>query len=1643
VGDALKLQLEISASGGTKTAGEIRGIKAELERLEAGSSGTQKLAAALGITYSEASKLARELKLTGDQAAAAANSMRNLETIGVDAAAKFQILNSSLGITRQQFAGLDGAIGRTGGSIGVNAAQLAELAFRFNNVVQAVQSLGAAAQPVYDALIASNERLNAQILSSQTNLASATKISVGGAEITDPTAKINATRDAVKAALKQVEIDTQALVGVTSGQVNELFQITLTNASLIGNQSKQFPDAIAAATSLTKGWAASLKVVGIPLNQARQEINSILKGQVDQNSILAKNLNITNDQVRQWQSQGRLVDELNKRLDVFVAGNAIAARSIDGIGSNIKDLIERLSRTAGAPFLDPIIDALAAVEKYLKQNEQAITIFFTQLTNEAIKAGTTVGQAFAPLGKTLLEIGEDLGPIALSAIKGILATLASLAQIVGPLAQLLGSTVKILADFAATDLGGVVVQATAVTLALGQIITITGVLSATALPALWAAVLATTTSLGTLYASITAVATGNTAMALSIPALQTAFAALGPTIIAAEAAATGLATTYSAVAAGQLGVLKLIPATIAGFAALQSVALPLGAALAAAVLPLTLAAGLTVLIKSTAELASANEALDFAIDRYDQTAGAVSDLSLELKQLGDIRKNGVALTQEQTAREAQLTLGLKLQAESIQDQIKTQKELKNLNADQIRTRDNLIASLEREAKRIQVVTGGLVIEGKEVEKLGTSQEQYAKKVADAQRLIKSEAGGDKEQFQKAAKDVIGLAESGVKAKRISVDAAREQLTEILNNAKVDLETQVAAKEAITKLYDDRISKVKELIEIGQIAASAGLEELKNIKDDPTLEPETRRKAGQQIVAIRKEQLTAETAEITAAQARVVTLQAQQRLGELAADRETTALKLQEFAKRQEAIKVALENATGDTERQKLLAEQAQDFAEQGKLQAEFLTRYKKKQVENFDEIRTLLKAQRDLGLSSQADYNRQLLNNDQAQIDLQITQQKENLEKLAQDDNQGRNAVITKINELESKRVEARRRYNGELIRLSNEFYDQDLKATEAAKDTLQISEAQFAQVRAKNRLEQADAEIKLQQQQLKELGAADIEGRNAIEARIYELRSRRIAAFDQLYQSELEQIKRYQAKAAGLITEGEVQRSALIQLAANRELSTVEKTEQDKLNSQKKSLTAQLALAEKQEQQLARLANQARSPEQERAYQEQVRSARLQTAQAALKLLEQEGQQVQFNRTQAIKAIELTQAEFDRANIRQLSALKDRQSGYENLAKLAENSGNRQVTALDKISKALTLQNDLYKAQNDLRTALDGLADAKGDQEINRAEEAIKLREKLDKGEFASDQERINAQRRLAQITGSNTQSLSQLQEEKAKTQAAAEERKINQLAIQQNFARQQLEIQQRQADIAIRRTVIEAQISKLKADQALLDAQALITQERLNTAKAVGAGRTDLAKAQELAPGLDRDKAIADAQAKIKEAEADGLRRERAAATGVEIAKQGTDLAQQNLDLAKSSASQQSEINRLQTATLSAQQQTALVQKQTTELTERQAAALERSLRAAQGLNALPPNTNPVTEAGTGKQKILTNLQGVPPLPAITPNTQGSPDVVQAINQLQQLIRERPAKIEVPVTISQPKTDRDLEELLRVQRAAGRANL
>lgn len=64
------------------------------------------------------------------------------------------------------------------------------------------------------------------------------------------------------------------------------------------------------------------------------------------------------------------------RLSAFRAGNALVAQIINGITSNIVELVEVITQKAGADLLKPLVSGLNSFYEFLKANRNAIADVF-------------------------------------------------------------------------------------------------------------------------------------------------------------------------------------------------------------------------------------------------------------------------------------------------------------------------------------------------------------------------------------------------------------------------------------------------------------------------------------------------------------------------------------------------------------------------------------------------------------------------------------------------------------------------------------------------------------------------------------------------------------------------------------------------------------------------------------------------------------------------------------------------------------------------------------------------------------------------------------------------------------------------------------------------------------------------------------------------------------------------------------------------------------------------------------------------------------------------------------------------------------------------------------------------------------------
>ena len=256
-----------------------------------------------------------------------------------------------------------------GGAAGRLINNLAKAGFALFAVKEAVGLVQAAFGGFFNETIGREIKLRETILKTQTTLASTNKVFRNGTEITDPYQKIVALTGEVAKRIDSIRERSIALAGVTSNEVIEVFGIVASQIGQIGGGLKDAED-------LAINFAAALGTFGIPLYQARQEIGSILRGDITTDSYLAKALGITNQDVANAKTQaGGVIKFLEERLAASVAGQRIAAQGFSGVVSNIRDLGELISQKFGAGLLNPMLGGLTKVFDFLfKIREEVFAI---------------------------------------------------------------------------------------------------------------------------------------------------------------------------------------------------------------------------------------------------------------------------------------------------------------------------------------------------------------------------------------------------------------------------------------------------------------------------------------------------------------------------------------------------------------------------------------------------------------------------------------------------------------------------------------------------------------------------------------------------------------------------------------------------------------------------------------------------------------------------------------------------------------------------------------------------------------------------------------------------------------------------------------------------------------------------------------------------------------------------------------------------------------------------------------------------------------------------------------------------------------------------------------------------------------------
>lgn len=1077
---------------------------------------------------------------------------------------------------------------------------VAQLSNAYNEITGAFQQLAAAGGQAYQKLIGQNVELQNQLLSTQASLVATQKVVENGIEIKDSTKAIQALTEPVNQAIARVRQGSLELVGVTSAELIPLFQITASASAAIGASLDQSAD-------LTLSFAAALGTLQIPLFQAQQELESIYEAQITSDSQLATSLGINNEMVNKWKSQGVFVKEITDRLGAFRAGNALAAQTIDGITSNIQELIDETTRLAGQPLVQPIVTQLNNLYKFLDANKVTIQSIASSVVEFFLKIGEKLGEVFTTLEPVFKTLGEALfrqitteAGAAASVINLMVDSFVLLVKVATPLLQIIANIALEFAKFYETPIGEVLIQTTLLlSLMSGFLPLLASIYKGFTLARDIAILFFATTQ-------------GNVAATTLLKGLNAELAVLAISYFRAGGGALGFAAALgTATASAKAFLVSLIPIMTA-----LTPLIAIGGTIA-----------ITFAVYKKEQIKDTEEALDVFRKMGNLSGQQAIDTAQKLKVLNQAQKDNGTLTKEQQADLKKLQSSAKLRVAQLQDEITGLKSLSIENTEQrnardaeIKQREQLIALLNRQA-------GGVSLQNKDIPKLGNDFEQLGKKIKNAINQLDTPV--NPENFQESAESLIDFTEQLVEMGGVATDVAIANLARVRDDTRVEYKTRQAAQEAIIKLRQGEVDETLDLLS----QQSQGIERLiageiisqvegqKQITYNKILQLKEQLNAVRQSIKeetkLRNDQIKEQIAGIDKQIA-----EANKRMNDAlkSGNKQDARLAGEDVAKLQKEKSLAQASLKIDSERlQTLKTQEAKFKTDLDKTVVQQRTEQRQQRLKDFDEQQALLDAANAKKLITEEDYNKRSLDiaKRRANEELKVLREQEKKLRPGREGKDGREEIAAKRAAVEKKLSEENNKFQEQQLKLRINRIESEQKVLDESLASGLISEQKFneeSQKISQRRTEIELNEINRKKSKLKpgDSRLLELEGQEA------DVRKRQLDAVAANQDKQVALIEKNQKKATDIISQSEADRNVVItKLEADKSI-TAAKANELRVDNTRKTLEEELALEKDKLLKLEALPKYS-NPLKEEQRQSQIRASRKKTTDLTKSLIDNE----------------------------------------------------------------------------------------------------------------------------------------------------------------------------------------------------------------------------------------------------------------------------------------------------------------------------------------------------------------------------------------------------------------------------------------
>lgn len=188
-----------------------------------------------------------------------------------------------------------------------------------------------------------------------------------------------------------------------------------------------------AVVQLTTRLTQAANAMKVPMEQIRQEISSLLTGQITQDSTIAKRLGLDNGAIKQMQANGTLVAEIMRRTEGYAAAAEAQSNTVRGKLVNTIEVVTSTFSRALDPALQKSKGVLDSIFTFFDTHGDKIVTFVQRVVGGIDGVVTSIGKWASEHRELVEEVLSIGGVVAAAAVAyGVLGT--AIAAVTSPIA---------------------------------------------------------------------------------------------------------------------------------------------------------------------------------------------------------------------------------------------------------------------------------------------------------------------------------------------------------------------------------------------------------------------------------------------------------------------------------------------------------------------------------------------------------------------------------------------------------------------------------------------------------------------------------------------------------------------------------------------------------------------------------------------------------------------------------------------------------------------------------------------------------------------------------------------------------------------------------------------------------------------------------------------------------------------------------------------------------------------------------------------------------------------------------------------------------------------------------------------------------